>query len=346
MIRIDATSSGRTAMNRTRLLLAGTAAALLGLVAACGGGGTGGKTDTGSTQIKLAADWIAPDITWLPYVVSMDRGLYKDAGLDVTLIQPPDNSSSIKLVATNQAQIAQTTITDIVFAKQEGLPVVSIANESQTNNWGLFAKHGTPISVADLKGKRIGVFEDTFTKAMLPLILKSGGLTMDDIKPVTVADSTLPLLLAGKIDYSTNTTNFEAANIQVKTGQSASVMLAKDHGAPDMPIWLYSSNTKWLKDNGEAAKKFLAATRTGTKWASAHPDEAVAIYEKHFSMKPDETAQNLAQWKMTIPLLTAGHDYFTATDQQWTDFAQALVGAGQLKKALDPSEYYTNQYIG
>jgi ABC-type nitrate/sulfonate/bicarbonate transport system substrate-binding protein len=332
-------------MTTRRALFSSALAVVALLTTACGG--SGGASADGRTTIKLAADWVSPDITWLPYVVTMDRGLYSDAKLDVQLIQPPDNSSSIKLLGTGQAQIAQATITDVVFAKQQNLPVVSIANESQTNNWGLFATGDKPVTVADLKGKQIGVFDDSFTKALLPLVLKSGGLTMDDIKPVTVSDSTLPLLLSGKIDYSTNTTNFEAAGIKVKTGKTAQQLLAKDVGAPDMPIWTYSANTDWLKDNGDAAKRWLSATKTGTEWAIAHPADAVALYEKHFNLKPEDHQQNLEQWTETIPLLTtSSRGMFTATDEQWTGFADALVQSKQLDKVLTPSTYYTNKFSG
>jgi ABC-type nitrate/sulfonate/bicarbonate transport system substrate-binding protein len=329
-------------MKVSRLVLPVVLATVASLTAACGGGDESGKD---AATINLAADWISPDITWLPYVVAMDHGEFEDAGLKVKLIQPPDNSSSVKLLASGQADIAEATITDMVFAQQEELPVISVANESQTNNWGLFGKPGEKFDVASLKGKRIGVYDDSFTKALLPLMLASGGLTMDDVKPVTASADTLALLLAGKIDVTTETTNFLGADVQTETGKPAEQLLSKDYGAPDMPIWVYAANTRWLKGHGDQARTFLAALEKATTWAMANPEDAVKIYMDHFKMPASEQAKNLAQWKATIPVLDAGSGLFQATDAQWADFAKALVEAGQLKKAADPSAYYTNEYL-
>src|SRR3979411_1709429 len=114
----------------------------LSLAAACGGSGSAAKTAGGLTKVKVAPAWIAPDIPWIPYTVGISNGFYKAAGLQVSLVPPPDNSSSVKLVASGQADIAETTLTDQVFAAKEGLPVISIANLSQANNWGFFTAPG------------------------------------------------------------------------------------------------------------------------------------------------------------------------------------------------------------
>jgi hypothetical protein len=54
---------------------------------------------------------------------------------------------------------------------------------------------------------------------------------------------------------------------------------------------------------------------------------------------------NLEAWNATIPLLTVGGEYPAQTDDQWTAFTQALVDSDQLEEALDPGEYYTNDYL-
>src|SRR3954471_1217525 len=143
------------------------AAALLplSLAAACGNG-PADKTAVGLTKVKVAPGWIAPDITWIPITIGISNGFYKAEGLQVSLVPPPDNSSAVKLAASGQADIDQTTLTDQIFAAKEGLPVISIANLTQTNNWGFFTPSGKKITGASLKGKRVGVFDDAWTKAM------------------------------------------------------------------------------------------------------------------------------------------------------------------------------------
>ncbi|HXA60496.1 MAG TPA: ABC transporter substrate-binding protein [Streptosporangiaceae bacterium] len=324
-----------------------TALLPLSLAAACGGGSSsGGKTADGLTKVNVAPDWIAPDITWIPYTVGISNGFYKAAGLQVSLVPPPDNSSSVKLVASGQADIAETTLTDQMFAAKEGLPVISIANLSQTNNWGFFTSPGKKITGASLKGMRVGVFDDAWTKAMLGVVLKSAGLTLKDIQQVTATDSDVPLLIANKIDVATNTSNFAPPEYLQQTGKQPETLLATAAGAPDIPIWNYAGNKQWLQKNPQLAGKWLAATAKATDWAMANPEAAVKAYESFHKLKATGYASDLAQWKATIPLLKGSNGLFTATDAQWTQLGQALKDAGQLDKVLPPSEYYTNQYVG
>jgi ABC-type nitrate/sulfonate/bicarbonate transport system substrate-binding protein len=321
-------------------------------MAACSGGG-GGSSNSGSSgsaagaklaEVKMVPEWIAPDITWLPYVVGMDKGFYETAGIKTTIVRPPDNSTTVKMVATGGGDIGESSTSDVVFAAGQGLPVISIANYSQTNNWGLFGPNGAPFTVADLRGKRIGVFNDAWTRAMLPLVLRSAGLTMNDVKQVTAVDGDIPFLLANKIDFATNTTNYAAPQYQQSTKQDPTTLLAKDHGAPDTPVWTYVANQQWLRQNPDLAKKWLVATRKATQWAMDNPVDAVKIYEAHFNLKPSN-ATDLAEWKATVPLMKANSDFFVATDAQWTGLAQALKESGQLNKVLPASSYYTNTYI-
>lgn len=332
-------------MKLAKILVASALMPLL-LTAACGGGGEAAKTSDGLTVVKVAPDWIAPDITWLPYTVGISNGFYKDAGLQVSLVPPPDNSSAVKILASGQADIAETTPTDQMFATKEGLPVISIGNLSQTNNWGFFTATGQKITGAELKGKRVGVFDDAWTKAMLGVVLKNAGLTTKDIQQITATDGDVPLLLAKKIDVATNTTNYAVPQYVQQTGKQPEVLLATAAGAPDIPVWTYAGNKQWLQKNPELARKWLAATAKATDWAMANPEAAVKAYETYHKLKDTGYAVDLGEWKATIPLLKGSTGYFTATDAQWTQLGQALKDAGQLDQVLQPSEYYTNQYVG
>lgn len=316
----------------------------LAVTAACGGG----KSTSGDpkvAEVKMVPDWIAPDITWLPYVVGIDKGFYKSDGIHTTIVRPPDNATTVKMIATGGGDIGESATSDVVFAKQQGLPITSVANYTQTNNWGLFGASGKAFTVADLRGKRVGVFNDAWTKAMLPVVLRSAGLKMTDINQVTAVDGDISLLLANKIDFATNTSNFAIPQYQLKTGHEPTALLAKDHGAPDTPVWAYIANQRWLQQNPGVAKKWLVATRKATEWAMANPEDAVKIYQAHFQLKAADYPNDLAEWKITVPLLKGQSNFFTSTDQQWTGLAQALKDAGQLDKVLAPGEYYTNSYI-
>lgn len=318
----------------------------LAMVTACGGDDGGGEAGDGAlTELTVATEWPFPDPLWIPFLAAEEQGFYEQARLDVTVQPPPDNSTTMRMLASGRAQVGLSAITDVVFARAEGLPVVSVANMSQSNNWGLFSLDERPIEVAELAGKTIGIYNDSWTAAMLPLVLESGGLTMDDVRTVAATTSVIPLLLKGKIDVATEVTNLGGVEITTSGGGDPQVLLAPEAGAPDTPVWVYVANTDFAEERPDVVTAWLDATRRGAEWAAENEEAAVALFEEAYPEVASAHEYNLEAWRATIPLLTEDGEFSTQTDEQWTAFTRALVDAGQLDQALAPSEYYTNGYL-
>ena len=148
------------------------------------------------------------------------------------------------MLAAGRGDIGFDTTTDVVFAQAQGLDVKSIANYSQDNDWGLVAPPGKPIDVSSIKGKSIGIFTDSWTKAMMPYVLKAGHVSAGQVsQPIFSSDDIAPLL-AGKLDLATNTLNYAIAQVQSGTGKRPSVLLATKFGAPNVPIWVYTATSR------------------------------------------------------------------------------------------------------
>ncbi len=342
-------------MNFTRLLTIAIALVIAATAAACGGSGSGSSTATSSAtnaasttepvSITFSHDWPTVDFEIIPIVVADEQGYFAEQGINVEVVFPPDPASATKILATGDSQLGLITTTDMVFAGEKGLPVIAIGNYTMSNNWGLFTKPGVPISLDTLKGKKIATYGDSWTNAMLPFVLDQAGLTSKDVETVVV-DWDLPLLLSGKVDVTTNTTNFLIAGVQDETGKDPGMLLAKDNGAPNVPVWVYAANKEFAAQNPAAVKGFMAAIAKATAWAGAHPDEAVALYEKAYADNGGSTKYNMIGWQDTFTYMAnSDGQLFVQTDQQWIDLNSALAGIGQLKSPAEPSVLYTNEYL-
>jgi putative hydroxymethylpyrimidine transport system substrate-binding protein len=321
---------------------------LVAVATACGDAGEDGGANGGDgelTELTVATEWPYPDPLWIPFLAAEDQGFYEDAGLDVTIQAPPDNSTTMRLLASQRAQVGLSAITDVVFARGEDLPVVSVANMTVTNNWGLFSLENEPIDVAALEGETIGIYNDSWTAAMLPLMLESAGLTMDDVRTVAATASVIPLLLEGEIDVATEVTNLGGVEITTSGGGEPQVLLAPEVGAPDTPVWVYVANSEFAAANPAVVRAWLEATRQGAEWAGENVEEAVALFEEAYPDVASAHEYNVEAWEATIPLLSEDGEFFTQTEDQWTAFVQALVDADQVEEALAPQEYYTNDYL-
>ena len=341
---------------RMRIVALLAAALAVFTLAACGSDDSSSTTTTGSaattersgdlTKVTMVQEWPVADGFWIPWILGKQKGFYEEEGIDLEIVAPPTVADTMKYLGTGRADVAFTTIMDVVFAREQGAPVTAIGRYSSDNNWGLFTKEGEPITAADLKGKTIGIYSDAWTKAQLGMVLKSAGLTMSDVKTVSAADDTVPLLLRDKVDAITGITNAEGTEIQTAGGQKGEFLAARENGAPNSPVQIFAANSDWLKQNPELAKRFMAATQKSIEYAIEHPEEGVDAYFAEYSKAYDRDFIT-QQWTDTSELLKKDDQgsYFTMTDEMWGPLLEAVKANGIVKKVDPVSDYYTNDAV-
>ena len=320
------------------------ASAAAGTLALLTGWATSQAVAADLTTVRFVYDWSNADFEMIPTVVGQQKGFYEAEGLKVEVILPPDSQTTARLLAVGQAEIGYEATTDVVFGAAQGIPITSIGIYSQTNNWGLFGRPGEPVTLDTLKGKSIAIFTDSWTKAMMPFVLKAAKLTENDVKLIIAQDADAPLLLAGKVDIATNTSNYIIPDVQTAIQKDPTSLIGPAAGAPDVPVWAYTANTDYLAKHGDIAKKWMRATIKATEWAVEHQDEAAEMFTKAY---PDSgaLAYNKLGWKTTVPLLKGPQGYMMQTDQHWLPIAQALKDTDQISAGLPASKYYTNELL-
>jgi putative hydroxymethylpyrimidine transport system substrate-binding protein len=137
-------------------------------------------------KLTVILDWfVNPDHA--PLYVALEKGFFKDRGLEVELIAPSNPSDPAKLVAAGKADIAVSYQHQHQMQVDQGLPLVRIATLIATPLNSLVVLADGPIkSIADLKGKTIGYSVGGFETVLLKVMLARAGLTLDDVKLVNV----------------------------------------------------------------------------------------------------------------------------------------------------------------
>lgn len=297
------------------------------------------------TKLTFIQEWPVPDGFWIPWILGSKKGFYAEEGLELEIVTPPTVADTMKFLGTGQAQVAFTTVMDIIFAKEQQAPVIAIGRYGRSNNWGILSPEGKPLTVADLKGKTIGIYNDAWTLAQLSMMLADGGMTIDDVKTVAATDDTVPLLLQQRVDAITGITNAEGTGMQTTGEQKAEFLPATAHGVPNTPIFMLAANEDWLKDNPDKAKAFLRATRKSIEYAVANPEEGIAAFADLYAKAYDGKFID-QQWKDTIPLFGEMDASLMVNDEtDWTALLEALKKFEVVKTVEAPSAYFTNDYL-
>jgi putative hydroxymethylpyrimidine transport system substrate-binding protein len=338
-----------------RLVLALAIIAMTLLAAACGSSTSSTQSAQPSasgspatlTTIRMVEEWPVADAFWIPWIVAKTNGYYQAAGINLQIIPPPNTAAVAQFIGTGRADLAFDTTMDVVFARAQGAPMVSIAAYGHGNNWGLISLKNKPLNFSQAKGKTIGTYTDAWSKGQLQIMLQSEGLALSDVKLITASSDTVPLLMQHKVDAITGVTNAEGSEMASLGVPNYSIVLAKDHGVPDSPIWVLAANSQWLAKNQALAQKWMNATIQGWQYAIDHPQEAVKDFETMFP-KAETVAFATQQWKDTMPLFGAKvtPQSLAQTDATWRALLVAAKHFNVVSKVEQPSAYYTNQLLG
>ncbi len=337
-------AGGVSPVSRTDSASSGSSVSSVPPVPAMTSAGGGGAV----TTVKMVQEWPVPDGFWIPWIVAKDKGYYKAAGIDLQILPPPNTAATAQYLGTGRADLAFDTSMDIVFGRAQNAPMVSIGNYGTQNNWGLISSKNKPLDFDSIKGKTIGTYNDSWSKAQLQIMLKSKGLALSDVKLVIASSDTVPLLLQKKVDAITGVTNAEGSELASEGMADYKIELAKDHGVPNSPVWVLAANSDWLKKNPALAQQFMDATLKGWQDAVNDPAGAVATFMRTYPKAQTEQYTTI-QWKDTMALF-GGSTITPATllqkESDWTDLLKAANDFKLVKKVDASTDYFTNQLLG
>ncbi len=270
---------------RALLLVAAAAAAV---VAGCGGSGDTTTPQAGDlTEVTLQLQWVTQS-QFAGYYAAVERGFYRDLGLDVTIVEGGEDVVPALVVDSGAADFAVSWVPRALAPREAGADVVNIAQLFQRSATlqVAFADSGIE-SVADLAGKKVGSWGLGLEFEMLAGLRESG---LDPDADVTLVPQTTDMLafLAGDIDaaqamiYNEYAQVLEAVNPETGSlyqPDDLSVINWNDVGTAMLQDGIWADQGRLSDDPAyrETAEKFVEASLRGWIWCRDNPDACVQI---------------------------------------------------------------------
>lgn len=344
-------------VNRRRIW-AGLAMSLMIMVAACSGQSGSSKADTVSKDAPCApaADGSLKKVNFQlnftaggynsGFALAKQEGYYKKAGLDVNIIKGQGSSTTAKLVASGQADIAYADAVAAMqlIAKGAKMKVVSTLYQSVPNSVTVLKSSGIT-SIADLKGKKVGEPIGETPSAVLPILLKANGLSEADVKRIPMpGTSMVAALRQKKVDAILGSTDGYSLILK-NSGAHIVDFPFVDHGVVTVSTSIIASDSYLAKDP-HTVRCFVNASLKG--WDTAIKDNQLAIKDlvKTF---PDDTQPklNLEQLKAAIDLFCKDNAKAVgkAEPEAWKSTVDVAERALGLPKGTNPTDYYTYSYL-
>ncbi len=296
------------------------------------------------TAITFQLNWTAGGAN-AGFAAAVAEGYYKQAGLDVTVVQGNGSGNTAQLVAAGRAQLAYADAVTVAQLIAKGAPMKVVSTIYQSNPNEVMALKKTGIkSVKDLAGKKVGVPSGSSQTTMLPLLLKANNLKESDVNMIDMpVASMVPALLQGQVDAVLG--SIDAYQIQAESqGAQLDVYRFADYGVPTVSTSIFASND-YLKSNPDVVKKFIAASLKGWSFALDHPDQAIKDLKKIFP----EMNESLATKELAAitPLFCSGGAKYIgkAEDALWAKSQELLSEVKLLPAGQDPKSYYSSDYL-
>ncbi len=240
------------------------------------------KPPSNPEQITVALDY-TPNTNHTGMYVAQELGYYKQAGLDVNIIQPAEDGADA-MVGTGSAQfgVGYQDVMANYLGSDKPLPVSCVAAILQHNTSGIMSSKDANIQTPrDLENHVYATWNIPVEQAIVRTVVENdeGDFSKVKLVPYSTTDE-IQSLKGG---------DFQAVWVyEGWAGQSAKVQNYEHNyfAFKDInPVFDYYTpviicSDDYLKTNPEQAKKFIDATKRGYEYAAAHPEEAADILMK------------------------------------------------------------------
>lgn len=333
-------------MNRRRLvflLMLAAAVAVTPVAAACGGDGDGASK---LRRVTVMLDW-TPNTNHTGIYVAKAEGWYEDEGLDVQLVEPAEAGVN-QVVGAGQAEFGISFQEQVIPAREQGVPVVSIAAIIQHNTSSLASLAEKNIKrPRDLSGKTYGGFGGALERELITRLVACDGGDPSTVKFVEVGNvDYLVGMDRGDYDVVWIFDGWEGIRFTEVEKRQMNFIRFIDYTdcIPDWYTPLIITSERMIAEEPEVVRAFMRATAKGYRYAIDRPQEAAEILLKQVPELDPQLVKLSAEF-LAKKYVEPGRPWGLQDEQIWVQFERFLRQAKLTTQPVDVSKAYTNEFL-
>ncbi len=334
-------------------------AALLALtmtlaLCACGSTNSDGSAsgesggDEELTKVTFVLDW-TPNTNHTGLYAALANGYFEEAGLDVEVVQPPDDGAEM-LVGSGKAQFGvsfQDTMAPALIG-ENALPITAVAAVIQHNTSGIISRAGEGMDTPKgLEGKKYATWDMAVEKAMMKNVVEADGGDFSKVEliPSTVTDE-VSALQSKSVDaiwiyYAWAGIACQVADLDTDYFAFSDIDPVFDYYTP-----VIIANNSFLEENPDTAKAFLSALSKGYVYAQENPDEAAEILLEACPELEGSRDLVVASQEYLADKYTADAAQWGVFDaDRWNAFYNWLSENNLTAEAIPENTGFTNDYL-
>jgi NitT/TauT family transport system substrate-binding protein len=241
----------------------------------------------GTLSAQPALQKVVFALNWFPvgdhaaYWVALEKGYYRQRGLDVDMQNSKGSGDSIAKVDTGRADVGLADSAVVIASSARGTKVKVVGMVFDKSPLNVWSRKDAPITKPkDLEGKTVAAPPGDGQRQMFPAFARLNGIDPAKVTWVNVEPAAKVPALAEKrvdavADYTTGLPFYEKA-----VGKGNAIMLPwADHGF-DMYSMSIIASEKTMKERAPMLRAFLEASYLGWRDVMSDPKSALEIFKK------------------------------------------------------------------
>ena len=288
-----------------------------------------------------------------PFFVALDKGFYKEEGLEVEILEGSGSTTVAQLVSNMTNPVAYVDAATMMRGVGAGMPIKAVGVTLQQSPMAFIyrADAPRPTKIEEIKGSRIAITAGDASLAIFTAFMGKLGMKVDDVNLITVANpqSKEQAVLNKQADALLGYFMDQGPRMQLQTGVKMGWTRLYDMAGVTTLSSAIIANNDWLKDakNQDTLRRFLRASQRGWKYTFDNRAEAAEIFRKAAPVFTQEIALLEIDGTMTIlhTERTKGKAIGWSDAGDWQDSQTLLETFAKLKPQSDMNVYYTNAFL-
>ena len=249
-------------------------------MAGCGSSDEGSGESGDLEKVTFMLDW-TPNTNHTGIYVAREKGFFEEAGLDVEIVQPPENGVE-GVVAAGKAPMGvsfQDYMVPAVAGQKKTMPITAVAAILQHNLSGIMSAKDSGITrPREMEGHTYATWELPIEQAILRQCIEKDGGDPDKVKMLPeVIDDEVTALDSKQVDsiwvyYGWAGVSAKVRDFPINYFAFKDIDEAFDYYSP-----VIIANDDYLAEKPDTVKAFLKAVSEGYEYAIDYPEEAAEI---------------------------------------------------------------------
>jgi len=228
-------------------------------------------------------------------IIAKERGFFEEEGLDVNLIILKDYSESINLFFEGKNDAIFEVYTDTIKQAADGLPLKVVYVADYSNGGDVIVSKPEIKTVADLKGKRVGIDGfNGFSHLFVNELLRRNGLQESDVKLLEVSGMDVAdALESDKIDAG-----HTWEPVKTEAIANGNRLLASSEDTPGIITDVLVFRKEFVEKRPEDVKKIVKSLFKALEYMETDENAAFAIMSEGTGTTPGSLKEGLSGIKL------------------------------------------------